>query len=88
MRVNKYVIHLFDFEDDFKDFYFKPKLMSVGLIQWRIQDFPVGGGSANAQVGGANLLFGQIFPENCMKMKEIGPRGGRVSLAPPLDPPM
>ena len=27
-----------------------------------------------------DLLFGQIFLENCMKMKEIGPRGG------PLDP--
>ena len=24
---------------------------------------------------GANLLFGQIFPTNCMKMKEISTRG-------------
>ena len=24
----------------------------------------------------ANLLFGQFFSENCMKMKKIGPRGG------------
>ena len=24
----------------------------------------------------ANLLFGKIFAENYMKMKEIGPRGG------------
>ena len=31
---------------------------------------------------GANLLFGQIFPENCMKIKEFGP-GGRVPGAPP-----
>ena len=29
--------------------------------QWRIQNFP----------GGANLLFGQNGPENCMKMKFI-----------------
>ena len=32
-----------------------------------------------------HLLFGQFFPENCMKMKEIGPagRGGEgASLAP------
>ena len=41
----------------------------------------------NPKVGGARLLFGKMFPQNCMKMKEIGPRG-RASLAPPLDPPM
>ena len=29
-----------------------------------------------------NLLFGKIFTENCIKIKEIGPRGG-VSLTPP-----
>ena len=29
-------------------------------------------------------LFGKSFVENCMKMKEIGPRGGHASLAPPL----
>ena len=33
-------------------------------------------------------LFFQLFAENCMKMKEFGPPGGRASLAPPLDPPM
>ena len=50
--------------------------------------FPRGGG-ANSQGGGANPLFGQNFPENCMQIKEFEPRGGgRVSLAPPLDPPM
>ena len=52
--------------------------------------FPRGGG-ANSQGGGANLLFGQKFPQNCMEMKEFGPRGGGASLAtppPPLDPPM
>ena len=32
--------------------------------------------------GGAKLLFDKISPQNCMKMKEIGPRGGNVSLAP------
>ena len=48
--------------------------------------FPRGGG-ANPLSGGANLLFGQKFPKNCMKMKEFGP-GGHASLAPPLDPPM
>ena len=43
------------------------------------------GGGANFQGGDANLLFGQIFTENCMKMKEFGPGGQCVSLAPPLD---
>ena len=32
------------------------------------------------------IIF-QIFAENCMKMKEFGPRGARVPGAP-LDPPM
>ena len=39
-------------------------------FEWRIQDFP-GGGGANPQSGCANLFFA----ENCMKMKELGPRG-------------
>ena len=35
-----------------------------------------------------NLLFGQIFPKNCMKMKKNWTqRGARVPGAP-LDPPM
>ena len=29
------------------------------------------------KVGGANLLSGKIFAEKCMKIKEIGPGGGR-----------
>ena len=36
------------------------------------------------QGGGANLLFCQSFPENCMKMKDFGHRWGGASLAPPL----
>ena len=50
--------------------------------------FPRRGG-ANPQGGGANLLFCPNFPENCMKMKEFGPRGGGARpWRPPLDPPM
>ena len=30
----------------------------------------------------ANLLFGQFFPENNKKMREIEPRGGSASLVP------
>ena len=45
------------------------------------------GGGANSQGGREKLLFGQFFPEKCMKIKEIGPRGtGRPWR--PLDPPM
>ena len=49
--------------------------MVLAPYQWRIQDFPRGGG-ANPQGGDANLLFSQKIPENCMKMKEFGSRGG------------
>ena len=44
--------------------------------------FPRGGG-ANPQGGGANLLFDQKFPKNCMKMKEFRPRGGARPWRPP-----
>ena len=47
--------------------------------QWRIQDFPQGG----APTPKSAIIF-HFFAENCMKMKEFGPRGGRASLAPPL----
>ena len=33
-----------------------------------MQDFPDGG--VNPIGGGANLLYGQMFLQNCMKMKE------------------
>ena len=35
--------------------------------------------------GGANLLFGIIFTQNCMKKKKIGLKGGPLH---PLDPPL
>ena len=54
--------------------------------QWRIQDFPQGG----APTPKSAIIF-QFFAENCMKMKEFGPRGGGGGARPwrpPLDPPM
>ena len=39
---------------------------------------------ANPQGEGTNLLLDQILAENCMKMKEIGPRG-RGALDPPMN---
>ena len=43
-------------------------------------------GDANPQGEGTNLLFGQFFPKNCIKMKETG-HEGRIPDAP-LDPPI
>ena len=45
--------------------------------QKRIQDFP-DLGAPTLEVG--DILFDKIFAENCMKMKEIGPREGRETL--------
>ena len=56
---------------------FESETQFVYLVQWRIQDFPGGGGCANSQ----KCYY--FFAENCMKMKEFGPPGG-ASLAPPL----
>ena len=42
--------------------------------------FPTGG--ASPIVRGANLLFGKIYAENCVKMKEIGSTEARVPSAP------
>ena len=47
--------------------------MGFHINQWRIQDF--------SQVGALtpkDRLFSKYFAENCMKMKEFGPPGGRV----------
>ena len=48
--------------------------------------FPRGGGANSS--GGRQHTILPNFPKNCMKLKEFGPRGGRASLAPPLDPPL
>ena len=54
--------------------------------QWRIQDFPGGGGlGANSQSGCVNLLFCRKLHEN---ERIWAMRVARKSLAPPLDPPM
>ena len=53
-------------------------ITEISHLQWRrIQNF---------WDRGANPLFGNISPKSCMKMKEIGPREGRVSLVPPWIP--
>ena len=40
-------------------------------------------GVANPKGGDGNLLFGQIFPQNSMKTKNIGPKGEHAALAYP-----
>ena len=53
--------------------------------RWRIQDFPEVG--APTFQGRPHKILPN-FPKNCMKLKEFGPGGGRMSLVPRLDPPM
>ena len=54
-------------------------------FQWRIQDFPQGGGAPTPKIA---IIF-HIFAENCMKMKEFGPPGGGARpWRPPWNPPM
>ena len=43
----------------------------------------MGGRGANPWVLDKNLLFGEIFSENYMKMKEVGQNRGCASLAQP-----
>ena len=45
-------------------------------------------GDANLQGRGANLLFLQNFPQNCMKMKKKLDREGGGGAPGTLDPPM
>ena len=42
------------------------------ISQWRIQDFP---GAPTPKVDLKSCMYCQLFPRNCMKMKEIGLRG-------------
>ena len=51
--------------------------------------FPRGGCANPKGGGGRQPIIWPIFPENCMKMKKIWPRGGGARpLRPPLDPPL
>ena len=54
------------------------RIIILGLLtQWRIQGFSRGG-APTPKLG----LFCKFFAENCMKMKEFRPPGGRVPGAP------
>ena len=48
--------------------------------QWRIQDFPRGGGANSRWGGGRQRTILPKFPRNCMKLKEFGPSGGASKL--------
>ena len=45
-------------------------------MEWHNPGFARAGCHNPRERGCANLLFGKIFAENCMKLKEVGPRGG------------
>ena len=60
--------------------------LSLFLLIYIIQP-SISGGSKISQGGCANLLFGKMFAENCMKIKEIEQRRP-TSIEPPLDPPL
>ena len=67
-----------------------PRVSLVGRVlvnhrQWSIQDFPDGWGGRQARRGRQPIIW-PIFPANCMKMKNFGPEGARLSW--PLDPPI
>ena len=49
-------------------------------MQWRVQDFPKGGGDVDSRGGYVSKIL-------YVKTKEFGPLGG-VRRARPLDPPM
>ena len=53
--------------------------------QWRIQDFPRGG--VHPLVKGVDLRCGHFLVKMYAKTKELGPIGGDVCRARPLDPP-
>ena len=47
------------------------------IVQWRIQDFPDGGGEASTLRGkGRQPIIWPIFAQNLMEMKKIWSRGG------------
>ena len=50
-------------------------------------EFPRGRG-ANFKGGCKKLLFSQLLPKNCTKLKKFGPQGELTSLAPVLNPLM
>ena len=60
--------HAFYVSTTFHNFFFKGN-------QWRIQDFP-DEGPPTSKMGEPTYHLAIFSPENCMKMKEFGPRGG------------
>ena len=59
-------------------------------LQWRIQDFPDGGGGgcANPKVGAPTYYLATFSPKTAWKWKKVDPDGGGVRpWRPALDPP-
>ena len=58
------------------------------IIQWRIQDFPLGGGGAPTHWGAPTSDMYTFRQKRMRKRKKLILLGGRAPAAPPLDPPM
>ena len=52
---------------------------NVRVYQWQIQDFPERG--ANPKGEGHQPITWPIFPDNCIKMRKMGARGGASTTA-------
>ena len=50
--------------------------------QWQFKDFPDDGWGGGGRLAWDANRFDKIFPENCMKIKEIGPREGACIHSP------
>ena len=57
-------------------------------MQWSKPGFPGGSGGANSKGWDAYLLFGQFFPENCMKSERNSAERGVARPLQALRPPM
>ena len=53
----------------------QPIFLSTCSIQWQIQDF-LELGAPTPKVDVKSYYLDKFFPENCMILKEFGPRGG------------
>ena len=66
--------------DDVVNFSYAKKMGSLPVAD---PGFPRGGGAISRGRNGRQHRILPIFPKNCMKLKEFGPRRGRASLVPP-----
>ena len=74
-----YTMQLKSWTGYFSTTWFDNSFLLYLASQWRIQDFPNGGGAVLSQMGGRTLFSGK----KCMKLKEIGLKWGGARLLAP-----